>query len=128
MGSQRSQLFFIGVPSGTSKVYKVTPMSRFVFLRSRWARGHHWLGDEQATVARTAAGGEPAPAVGLVSAGPPSQPAGSIYDPDLHEFTRVNTNVFTVSNLFVLSGLVGHITWALETGMARRARGVVWRA
>ena len=78
-------------------------------------------------MARTAVGGEPAPAVGLVSA-EPSQAAGSIYDPDLHEFTRVNTNVFTVSNLFVLSGLVGHITWALETGMARRAGGVVWRA
>ena len=58
----------------------------------------------------------------------PVQPAGSIYDPELPEFTRVNTNVFTVSNLFVLSGLVGHITWMLETGMARRAGGVVWRA
>ena len=79
------------------------------------------------TMARTAVGGEPAPAVGLVSAGP-SQAAGSIYGPELHEFTRVNTTVFTVSNLFVPSGLVGHLTWMPETGIERRAGGVVWRA
>ena len=109
---RRLELLLAWFPRVNTSLFSIRISPFAVGLRPSLARRR------AGTMARTAVGGEPAPAVGLVSAGS-SQSAGSIYGPN---YTSLHESILPCLPFRIYSFRAG--SWVISHGCWRRASRV----